>query len=140
LQKVISNAQSGAVNGTTTSTFSYSANGHLTAVSITGQQARQIAYTTDSVGQIMVRSQTTNGSTTSPRQFYFYFNGIRIGEIGNNGTDNLDYATTITNNSTADGSGPFREGAASGTSYADFDQNYSAINTSSAAEAGARLR
>jgi YD repeat-containing protein len=137
LLKTISNAQSGAVNGTTNSTLNYDANAHLTSASTTGAQAKQISYTTDSSGQVMVRSQTTNGSTNSPRQFYFYFNGLRIGEIGNNGTDNTDYATTIKNNGTIDGNGPFREGVANGTSYADFDQNYTAINTNSGAESSA---
>ena len=41
----------------------------------------------------MVRTQTTNGSSTSPKDFSFFFNGVRIGGIGNNGTDNVDYKT-----------------------------------------------
>ena len=88
----------------------------------------------------MVRTQTTSGSTTSPRQFSFYFNGLRIGDIGNNGTDNVDYATAIAANGTAAGSGPFRGGATSGTAFADFDANYAAINTASAPEAGSDAR
>jgi hypothetical protein len=105
--KTITNQQSGGVNGTTSSTFSYNANAHLTYVATTGASARNISYTTDSVGQVMVRTQTTNGSTTSPRQFGFFFNGVRIGEIGNNGTDNVDYATAIAANGAVGGSGPF---------------------------------
>ena len=76
----------------------------------------------------MVRTQTTNGSSTSPKDFAFYFNGVKIGAIGNNGTDNVDYSTAITWNGSTDGTGPFREGAAAGSSYADFDQNWTTID------------
>ncbi len=60
-----------------------------------------------------------------------------IGQIGNDGTDNVDYATTIDRNGSVDGTGPFREGTSSGATFADFDQNYTAINTGSTGEAGA---
>ena len=110
------------MSGTTSSTLSYDANAHLTYASTTGQAAKTISYTTDAAGQVMVRTQTTSGSTTSPRQFSFYFNGLRIGEIGNNGTDNVDYATAIAANGTAARSGPFRGGATTGTSFAKSDK------------------
>ena len=121
----ITNVQSGGVNGTTSSTFSYDANAHLSYVATTGASAKNISYTTDSVGQVMVRTQTTNGSTTSPRQFGFFFNGVRVGGAFvrsglqadadvNNGTDNVDYATTISANGAVGGSGPFRGGASTG--------------------------
>ena len=79
------------------------ANNFLTFVSTTGALAKQISYTSlrqaqgcRESGQIMVRTQTTNGSSTSPKEFSFYFNGVKVGAIGNNGTDNVDYATAIT--------------------------------------------
>ena len=46
---------SGNQTGTTTSTFSYDRNNPVTQVSVTGQAARVLSYTTDSVGQIMAR-------------------------------------------------------------------------------------
>ena len=82
----------------------------------------------------MVRTQTTNGSSTSPKDFAFYFNGVKIGGIGNNGTDNVYYATAITRDGSADGTGAFRKRAASGTSYADFDQNWTAIDPAAGLE------
>ena len=39
----------------------------------------------------MLRTQTTNGSSTSPKDFSFYFGGVKIGTTGNNGADNFDY-------------------------------------------------
>jgi LysM repeat protein len=137
LQSSIVNVQSGAVNGTTTSTLSYDANAHLSYASTTGAAAKSISYTTDAAGQVMVRTQSTSGSANSPRQFYFYVNGLRVGEVGNNGTDNVDYSSAIAANGSVAGPGPFRGGSTTGASYADFDENYAAINTSSAAEAGA---
>ena len=41
-----------------------------------------------------------------------------IGQIGNDGTDNVDYATTIDRNGSVDGTGPFREGSSSGATFA----------------------
>jgi hypothetical protein len=87
LQSSIVNVQSGAVNGTTilrrgsgqALTLSYDANAHLSYASTTGQAAKSISYTTDAAGQVMVRTQSTSGSANSPRQFYFYVNGLRVG-------------------------------------------------------------
>jgi LysM repeat protein len=134
LQSLITNIQSGAVSGTTWSSLAYDANGAIASAVTTGLQAKTIAYVSDAGGQVVLRSQTAAGSAVSPRQFSFAFNGLRIGEIGNNGSDNTDYANTITANATPAGSGPFRGGAATGTGFADFDANYTAINTASGSE------
>jgi LysM domain len=131
LQLGITNSGPG---GTTSTTFTYDANAHVSAVGVTGAQARTINYTTDSTGQVMVRSQSQDGTALSPRGFSFYFNGLRVGDIGNDGSDNLDYGSTIAANGATPGAGPFRGGAVAGTAFADFDQNYGAINTSAAPE------
>jgi hypothetical protein len=80
LQSVISNVQSGAVNGTTTSalnsdanahltsgvgaetsTLSYDANGHASWVSIaSGGQTRSIAYKNDAGGQVLIRTESSS--------------------------------------------------------------------------------
>jgi trimeric autotransporter adhesin len=99
--------------------------------------AKTINYTTDAAGQILVRTQTTNGSANSPHQFSFYHSGALVGQIGNDGSDNVDYATSIARNAAADGAGPYREGSYAGSAFADFDQNYNAINSNSATESGA---
>ena len=130
----ITRVQGGAV---TTSSLTYDANAHLTSATTTGTGAKTVNYTTDASGQVLVRTQTTTGTANSPRSFSFYLNGHVIGQIGNDGTDNVDYATTIDRNGSVDGTGPFREGSSSGATFADFDQNYTAINTGSTGEAGA---
>ena len=53
---------------------------------------------------------------------------MRVGDISNNGTSDVDYATSITQHTTAGGLGAFRNGATTSTYFADFDQSYDPIN------------
>ena len=53
------------------------------------------------MGQIKVRAQTTGGSATNPKDFAFFFNGVKIGGIGTSGSDNTDYASAIIDNAQA---------------------------------------
>jgi len=136
-QSTITNVFSGSQTGTTTSTFKYDKNNHVTQVTATGNAARTLSYITDSVGQVMARKQITNGSTTSPEQFYFYFNGVQIGQIGNNGDDNTNYAAAIKQETTTPGTGPFTGGSTVGTPSANFGEGYGAMNPIATGEAGA---
>src|SRR3546814_162422 len=54
--------------------------------------------------------------------------GMRVGDVGNNGTSDTDYATSIAAKTQAQGSWAFRGGSDSATPYADFDQSYDPIN------------
>ena len=40
----------------------------------------------------------------------------------------MDYAASIAQHTSTPGTGPFQNGAASGSSYADFDQSYDPLN------------
>jgi nucleoid-associated protein YgaU len=53
---------------------------------------------------------------------------MAIGDVTNNGTSNTDYVTSIAARTAAQGTGPFRNGSSSDSSYADFDQSYDPIN------------
>ena len=66
-------------------------------------------------------------------QYYYYFDGRQVGSNGNNGTENNDHIVTLAERVQASPSSPgaFRQGAATGTSYADFDQSYEAISPTS---------
>ena len=47
-------------------------------------------------GQVLTRDEADNNqSGGDPRELHYYFNGIAIGDIGNNGTSDVDYATSI---------------------------------------------
>jgi nucleoid-associated protein YgaU len=72
-----------------------------------------------------------------PREYYFNFAGMQRGDVGNNGKriSDLDYAAAIAQRQAAPQSGAFAYGQA--TSFADFDQNYTPINSANDAGAGA---
>jgi YD repeat-containing protein len=109
--------------------LSYDVNGHV--VQVVDQNApggaRITNYRNDAYGQVMVREQQQNG-VLGARQLYCYFNGMRIGDVGNNGpSPNLvDYAQQLAARGQARDTGLFRYGRP--VASADFDQNYQPIN------------
>jgi hypothetical protein len=122
-----------------TATTSYDANGFVSQVSTSGQNARTIGYVTDVSGQVLQRSQGLGVS--APRVVSSYLSGMKLGEIGNDGTDNTDFASAVNAQATARGTGAFRGGASSATAYADpstalrtgFDQSYASVTPGSMA-------
>ena len=56
------------------------------------------------------------------------FDGVRIGDVSNNGTSEIDYATSLAEHTNAQGTGPFRNGSAYASPFADFDQSFDPIN------------
>lgn len=124
-------------DGTSTSQSSYSLDGRLTGVTIGGgTRPRTIAYTTNAGGQILSRKELdNNGALNDPSSRSYFFAGKQMGEVSNNGTENISYATWIANRTNVDGTGPFREGATTGAVFADFDQNYAAMNGGAQASA-----
>jgi hypothetical protein len=71
-----------------------------------------------------------------PKQRYFRFNGVDMGSIGNNGTDNIDYDASITARNVNPGTGAYRGGATTGTPFADFDQSFDSVNPANEASTG----
>jgi|GEM_PF-1247577 len=119
--------------GQSRSDFDYDANGNIRSVTINDGRFRVINYTTDVNGRVLKRAEN-GGAPNNPVEYYFYFDGMRIGEIGNNGSNQLSYAETINARTAAVQSGAFRSG--SPAQYANFDQNYTPINSQSAQVAG----
>ena len=80
----------------------------------------------------MARTECSSFSA-NPTQYYYYFDGKQVGSNGNNGTENNDHITAFAERVQASPSspGPFRQGATTGTCFADFDQSYEAISPSS---------
>jgi YD repeat-containing protein len=118
---------------TNTSTFAYDASGHLTTVNIQDGRPRTVSYVTDAAGQILSRVEASSASS-NPVEYYYDFNGMRLGDIGNNGPSQTNYAAAIAQRSQAAQTGPFAGGSA--VSFADFDQSFDTINPYSTAEAG----
>ena len=118
------------VSGGTTnsSTFYYDESGHLTSVYVQDGRARTISFINDANGQILQRDEVDNQSGGDPRELHFYFNGLRVGDISNNGTSDVDYVASLWQHIAVPGAGAFRNGSTYATSYADFDQSYDPIN------------
>jgi YD repeat-containing protein len=107
------------------SQLSYDFNGHLKAAVVTGGAPRTITYTSDAYGQVLIREERINGAL-GPRQLYYYLNGNRIGDVGNDGPSRVDYAAALAQRDVAPTTpGAFRNGKA--VASADFDQNYEPI-------------
>ncbi|MEN2793487.1 DUF4214 domain-containing protein [Sphingomonas oligophenolica] len=131
-------------NGTTdwTTTYSYDSSGHVTQAHIADGQPRDANFVTDQNGQIIDRLEVKlSGNTTSagnPHAVHYNFGGLQMGEVGNNGTDNVSYAASIANRLRPKQglTGPFAGGLAYATPMADFEQSYDAINGTSTASTG----
>jgi LysM repeat protein len=111
-----------------TSTFYYDDSGALTSVYIQDGRPRTVTFINDANGQILQRDENDNQAGGDPRELHYYFNGLRVGDISNNGTSDTDYATAIAQHIATGGTGAFRNGATTSTNYADFDQSYNPIN------------
>ncbi len=122
---------------TVQTTYIYDNFGHLSQVSFTnpngGSTSRSITYYLNTDGQIQERQESESGGSytnSHPTEFYYYFDGFSLGDVGNDGSSNVDYAASITQQrqTPANPAGPFRGGTNPGQAYGDFDQNYQAIN------------
>jgi LysM repeat protein len=122
-------------DGQSTSSYAYDLTGHVTSVSVGGPRAHVVSFTNDAAGQVIQRSVTGGPDAVTPRQYYYYYNGIQIGASGNNGNAAPDLATSISERiapprDEAD-IGIFRNGTDTQSPFADFDQAYEAVTTSS---------
>jgi YD repeat-containing protein len=119
------------VTGTDTnysSTYSYDTLGHLSSVAIVDGRSRTVSFVTDIDGKVLQRDEADSLSGGDPRELHYYFNGIQLGDVSNDGTSDVDYVTGIARHTSAGGTGPFQSGAAQGSLYVDFDQSYDPIN------------
>jgi LysM repeat protein len=109
----------------------------LSSAYVGGAHAHQVTFQNDAQGQVLSRTESGNVGGRDPKQLYYYFNGLRVGDNGNNGTDQVDYATSIQRHAAQQGSGPFLGGGTYATGYADFDEAYDPINSASRNNVGA---
>jgi YD repeat-containing protein len=111
------------------SQLTYDVNGHLSKM-VDNAGNRVMTYQNDAYGQVLVREEKL-GTTLGPRQLYYYFDGHRIGDVGNNGPapSLTDYAQALAvdRNKPASKNG-FRTGQP--VASADFDENFQPINGS----------
>lgn len=111
-------------DGSSTSSYFYDRDGFLSSVSITGgTNPRSLYYTNNLQGQVLARTETTGVATQT-----YMFGGKQMGVVSNDGTGNVDYVTSLADRTGEGGSGVFRNGAATGVAYADFDVNFDHLN------------
>jgi YD repeat-containing protein len=111
-----------------TSTLAYDQRHNLTSAGILDGTNHSVSYEDNIDGQVTHRLESVNPGAPAPDEFFYYFGGIQIGDISNNGTSNTDYVVSIQQQTTKPGNGYFTDGATSGVSYGDFDQSYDAVN------------
>lgn len=123
-----------------TSYFNYDENGNLKSTYDDGGndpgKARAFQYWTDLRGQVQRRDELTgvtvdaNGRITGAagdrKHNYYYLNGNRVGNQGNDGIDQIDYMQELAGKLGKGNENQFR--VFTPISAADFDENYMAIN------------
>jgi YD repeat-containing protein len=112
------------------STYTYDENGKLASVNIQDGRPRTVNYVTDLNGQVMSRTEYSQ-VTTNPINLYYYFNGVRMGEVSNNGPGQTDYSTAIAQRSAPPQTGPFKTAYGVPASAADFEQAFTPISPGS---------
>lgn len=119
-----------------TSTFGYDVNGRVSFVNIKDGRPRNVTFVTDVNGQVLTRTETDNLTAyDDPWSRYYYFNGVRVGELTNNAPfDPGSYISHVNNRISPPSGGststPFYSGNY-GTPSADFDQAYEALTPNS---------
>ena len=102
----------------------------LLEANIIDGQTRDVLYASNMQGEITQRDTVSYGHTdiSGPHARYYYFGGIEMGDVSNDGTSSVNYAASITDHKTKPGTGLFQNGATTETKYADFDTSYDTIN------------
>jgi YD repeat-containing protein len=120
-----------------TTNYSYNGWGQLQSVWVGDGRPRSVTFTNNIAGQAIRRDEADNNySNGDPHEVWYRFNGRQLGFTGNNGTLDTDYQSSINTRTQTQGNGPFRFGMTYGSAYADFDQNYSPINSYGQGSAG----
>jgi hypothetical protein len=97
-------------------------------------QSRDVFYAENLQGEITQRDTGTStglghhSNIVGPHARYYYFGGIRMGDVSNDGTSDVNYVTSITDHTLKPGNGLFQNGGTTETKYADFDASYEPIN------------
>ena len=113
-----------------TSSFNYDVNGRLSYVNIKDGQPRTVTFVSDSNGQVLTRKVDDNKSNTpkDPWNRYLYFNGLRVGDMTNDGPSGTDYAAGL-NSAIRTGTSLFQSGGPK--AFVDFDQAYEGLQPGS---------
>ncbi|MDR6411297.1 LysM peptidoglycan-binding domain-containing protein [Paraburkholderia terricola] len=140
--KVVTRATNPASPGwqPATTYYNYDANGNLKSTYDDGGgqagNARAFRYWTDLRGQVQRRDElvavtvdaggTITGAAGDRKHNYYYLNGNRVGNQGNDGIDRVDYVQELAGKLGKGSESQYR--VSTPVSGVDFDENYMAIN------------
>lgn len=122
--------------GLTDTWYTHDAAGVLTDVRVQDSRARTIFFTNDVLGQVIFRKEVDGHGAGDPHEAPYRFAGREIGGVGNNGTVETDYQTSIDNRTSAPGTGAFRGGGGTPTQWADFGRQIQPYTSFAQGEAG----
>ena len=115
------------------SKFTYDVNGNVLQVQdVAGN--RTLNYLNDGEGHVLRRQEFSGTTLTKTHEFYFV-NGQQVGDVGNDGQSELDYAQDLARNKKLTQEQIRKRFKPS--SVADFDPSYDPINSGFGAGAGA---
>ncbi|PSJ42219.1 LysM peptidoglycan-binding domain-containing protein [Allosphingosinicella deserti] len=125
-------------------TYSYNDAGQLQSATVNDGRPRKVTYTNDMTGQVIRRDEADNKIPTQsqpnlngdPHEVWYRFGGKQMGYVGNNGTLDTDYQSSVSNRTATAGTGAFRNGGAYGGFHADFDLSTSALTSYSQGGSG----
>ncbi|MEA3065957.1 MAG: trimeric autotransporter adhesin, partial [Sphingomonadales bacterium] len=110
--------------------FNYDASGVLSSISVNDGRPRTVSFINDANGQAIKRDESDYAwNNGDPHEAWHRFGGKQIGMVGNNGTLDTDYGTSIANRTRAPGTGAFRFGSGSASMTANFDLSNEAISS-----------
>jgi len=112
-------------------TQSYTPYGILASSQVNDGRPRTVTYLSNAQGQVIRRQESDNNAATGdPFELWFRFDGRELGRVGNNGTLETDYATSVSDRGAVPGTGgAFRNGAATGTPVADWGAGYEPVTS-----------
>lgn len=105
------------------STHEYGSDGRLVTAWIEDGDPRRVTYASEVNGQVLSRVEAATSTAGAVENYYYYFDGIRMGDVSNKGSGDTDYAKTINDR--------WSPGGLNGN-YSDFDLSYVAVHPNSA--------
>ncbi|QNA82920.1 LysM peptidoglycan-binding domain-containing protein [Sphingomonas sp. So64.6b] len=110
--------------------YTYNGFGVFTSASVNDGRPRTITVRNDALGQALRRDEADYNGGGDPHEIWYRFNGMELGHVTNNGSEDTSYQTSIERRIRASaGTGAFKNGAAYGELNAIFGDGYSPITS-----------